>query len=277
MTVAMAGGRVVITTGANSGLGLATAIAVARAGFDSVGSVRSAAKARQVRAAAAAAGVEVRTVLLDVREAAACARVIGRLRPWAVVNNAGFPASGAIEDVDDAAARAAFETMVLAPIRLARLALPEMRARGEGRIVNMSSVYGLTTTPMTGWYQACKHALEALSDALRVETAAFGVKVVLVEPGGFDTGIWDQAGSEIEGRAGSPYATAYARVRSGIDLGRPLMGHPGGVARVVVRALQARRPSPRYLVGHDARAIAIYHSVVPAGVKDRLARLALGL
>ena len=167
--------------------------------------------------------------------------------------------------------------MVLAPIRLARLALPEMRARGEGRIVNMSSVYGLTTTPMTGWYQACKHALEALSDALRVETAAFGVKVVLVEPGGFDTGIWDQAGSEIEGRAGSPYATASARVRSGIDLGRPLMGHPGGVARVVVRALQARRPSPRYLVGHDARAIAIYHSVVPAGVKDRLARLALGL
>ncbi|MEP7105212.1 MAG: SDR family NAD(P)-dependent oxidoreductase [Chloroflexota bacterium] len=273
----MAGEQVVLTTGANSGIGLATAIAVARAGFDSVGSVRSAAKARQVRAAAAAAGAEVRTVLLDVREPAACARVVGRLRPWAVVNNAGFPASGAVEDVDDAAARAAFETMVLAPIRLARLALPHMREWGEGRIVNMSSIYGLATTPLTGWYQACKHALEALSDALRIETAGFGVKVVLVEPGGFDTGIWDQANSDIEGRPGSPYAAAYARARSGIELSRPLMGHPDGVARVVVKALQARRPSPRYLVGHDARVIAVYDRLVPAEVKDRLARLALGL
>ena len=277
MTVPMAGERVVLTTGANSGIGLATTIAVAGAGFDSVGGVRSAAKGRQVRAAAAAAGVEVRTVLLDVRDPAACGRVMGRLRPWAVVNNAGFPASGAIEDVDDATARAAFETMVLAPIRLARLALPQMRERGEGRIVNMSSIYGLATTPMTGWYQACKHALEALSDALRMEAAGFGVKVVLVEPGGFDTGIWDAAGSEIEGRAGSPYATAYARMKSGIGLSRPLMGHPDGVARVVVRALRARRPSPRYLVGQDARAIAMYARLVPVEVTDRLARLALGL
>ena len=273
----MAETRTVLTTGANSGIGLATLIAVAKAGFDSVGSVRSAAKARQVRSAAAVAGVEVRTVLLDVREAEACARVIGRLRPWAVVNNAGYPASGAIEDVDDAQARAAFETMVLAPLRLARLALPHMRDRGEGRIVNMSSIYGLATTPLTGWYQASKHALEALSDALRVETAAFGVRVILVEPGGFDTGIWDQWQAETEGRDRSPYTTAYERLKSGINLSRPLMGHPDGVARVVVKALQARRPHVRYLVGYDAQAIALYNTLVPSEVQDRLARLTLGL
>lgn len=269
--------RIVLTTGANSGLGLATTIAAARAGFESVGSVRSAAKARQVRAAAESAGVEVRTVLLDVRDAAACARVVGRLKPWAVVNNAGYPASGAIEDVEDAEARAAFETMVLAPMRLARLALPHMRERGEGRIVNMSSIYGLATTPLTGWYQACKHALEALSDALRMEAAGFGVKVILVEPGGFDTGIWDQWQAETDAHQDSAYEAAYERARSGIALGRRLMGRPEDVAKVVVKALKAKRPHVRYLVGYDARALALYESLVPSEVKDRLARLTLGL
>ena len=251
----MAGQGLVLTTGANSGLGLATAIALARAGFDSVGSVRSAAKARRVRDAAEAAGVEVRTVLLDVRDEAACRRVVGRLKPWAVVNNAGYPASGAVEDV----------------------ALPRMRERGEGRIVNMSSIYGLATTPLTGWYQACKHALEALSDALRVETAGFGVKVILVEPGGFDTGIWDQWHAETDSRADSNYEAAYERARSGINFGRGLMGRPEDVAKVVVKALTAKRPHVRYLVGNDARAIALYDSLVPSEVKDRLARLTLGL
>jgi len=273
----MAGQGLVLTTGANSGLGLATAIALARAGFDSVGSVRSAAKARRVRDAAEAAGVEVRTVLLDVRDEAACRRVVGRLKPWAVVNNAGYPASGAVEDVGDEEARAAFETMVLAPMRLARLALPRMRERGEGRIVNMSSIYGLATTPLIGWYQACKHALEALSDALRVETAGFGVKVILVEPGGFDTGIWDQWHAETDSRADSNYEAAYERARSGINFGRGLMGRPEDVAKVVVKALTAKRPHVRYLVGNDARAIALYDSLVPSEVKDRLARLTLGL
>ena len=267
----------VLTTGANSGIGLATAIAVARAGFDSVGSVRSAAKARQVQAAASRAGVALRTVVLDVGDAEACRRVINRLRPYGLVNNAGYPASGAVEDVSDEEARAALETMVLAPMRLARLALPHMRRRGEGRIVNMSSIYGRTTTPLTGWYQASKHALEALSDALRIEVAQFGVKVVLVEPGGFDTGIWDSAHQEIGGRDGSRYATAYGRVRSGIGLTRPLMGDPAQVADVVVRALSARRPRQRYLVGLDAQALALAGQVVPGGLRDRVIRLTLGL
>lgn len=270
-------GRLVLVTGANSGLGLATAIEVARQGFETVGSVRSAAKARAVEEAAKAAGVRVRTVRLDVADAAACARVIARVRPYALVNNAGYSASGAVEDVGDEEARAAFETMVLAPMRLARLALPGMRRRGEGRIVNMSSIYGRTSTPLTGWYQGCKHALEALSDALRMEVAGSGVKVVLIEPGGFDTGIWDSAKGEIEGRSESRYAGAYGRVQAGIRLTRPLMGEPGAVARVVVKALTAKRPRPRYLVGVDAQAIAIYERLVPTEVKDRLARLGLGL
>src|SRR6202521_3129949 len=101
----------VLTTGANSGIGLATVVEIARKGFDSVGSVRSAAKARSVRDAAREAGVEVRTVILDVTDEAQCRKVIDRLRPYGIVNNAGYGAIGAIEDVSDAEAHAAFETM----------------------------------------------------------------------------------------------------------------------------------------------------------------------
>jgi NAD(P)-dependent dehydrogenase (short-subunit alcohol dehydrogenase family) len=267
----------VLTTGANSGIGLATVVEIARKGFDSVGSVRSVAKARSVRDAAREAGVEVRTVILDVTDEAQCRKVIDRLRPYGIVNNAGYGAIGAIEDVTDVEAHAAFETMVFAPLRLARLALPHMRSQGGGRIVNVSSIYGLTTTPLSGWYQGAKHALEGLSDALRVEVAKDGVKVVLIEPGGFDTGIWEDTHSEVEKRPDSKYRTAYGRLQAGVKLSRPLMGHPREVARVIARAVSSRRPNPRYLVGADAQAIAFWDRLVPTEVKDRVTRISLGL
>ncbi|HCO03242.1 MAG TPA: oxidoreductase [Actinobacteria bacterium] len=245
--------RTVLTTGANSGIGLATAILLARNGFRSVGSVRSRSKAEVVRRAAADAGVTVEAVLLDVTDAAACERVMKRVKPWGLVNNAGSSFSGAVEDVTDEEARASLETMVIAPMRLSRLALAPMRAAGGGRIVNVSSIYGLTTTPLTGWYQAAKHAIEALSDALRMEVAQDGIRIVLVEPGGVKTGIWDMAETDMQGRAGSRYRTSYERSLGGIRLSQPFMADPNAVARVIARALGARSPRPRYLVGSTRR------------------------
>src|SRR5215207_5501711 len=154
----------VLTTGANSGIGLATVLEVARQGFRSIGSVRSEAKADIVREAAKAAGVEVETVQLDVTDADACEQVMADLDLFGLVNNAGYTNSGAIEDVSDEEARDQVETMLIAPMRLARLALPAMRARGSACVVNVSSIYGRTTTPFTGWYQAAKHGLEAATD-----------------------------------------------------------------------------------------------------------------
>ena len=167
----------VLVTGASSGIGLATVLELAGAGWQVHGSVRSAGKAELVQAAAADRGVEVATVLLDVDDPASCARAVAEVEErsgglGALVNNAGFAQSGAVEDVPDELVRAQLETNLVAPVRLARLVLPGMRARGGGRIVNVSSVAGRLSAPLLGWYCASKHGLEAVTDALRMEVEA---------------------------------------------------------------------------------------------------------
>jgi len=269
--------RVALTTGANSGIGLATALELARRGLRSVGTVRSRAKGDAVAEAAAAMGVTVETALMDVADAASCERVVRRFRPTVVVNNAGVPVAGAIEDIDDDEARAALEAMVVGPMRLARLALPYMREAHDGRIVNVSSIYGRATTPLTGWYQGCKHALEGVSDALRAEVAGDGIKVVLIEPGFVRTGIWGQTDGDLDGRAGSGFAGPYRRLASTTRLAGPVMAEPSKVARAVADAVTSRRPRARYLVGCDAQAIAVLQPCVPTRVWDRVARTVLDL
>ena len=270
-------GQTVLTTGANSGLGLATVVHLAKIGFHSVGSVRSEAKALAVNEAASRAGVGVHTVLLDVTDPEGCATVVEQTRPWAVVNNAGYSRLGAIEDVTDDAVRGQLETMLVAPMRLARLALPFMREEGEGRVVNISSIYGLASTPFSGWYQASKHALEGASDALRMEVARDGIKVVLIEPGGFKTGIWDEVEEDVAGLAGSKYEAGYERTRNLLRRLTGFMGEPETVAKAVGRALTARAPRARYRVGRDAQFVAVAQHLVPTALRDRVIRIVCDL
>ena len=271
--------QTVLVTGANSGIGLATVLELARRGYHTVGTVRSGAKASVVHQAAASAAVEVDTVELDVTDADGCREVLAGLTLHGLVNNAGYALTGAIEDIGDDEARALFETMVFAPMRLARLALPGMRADGGGRIVNVSSIAGLVSSPLAGWYTGAKHALEALTDSLRIEVAGDGVVVCLVEPGGFKTGIWEDMTRDIERHraAGSRLTPAYERSRQLQKLIEPIMGSPDQCARVIAGAIDARLPRPRYLVGLDAQAMRLGDRLTPDLVQDRIMRLVLGL
>jgi len=268
--------KTALVTGANSGIGLATVVELARRGFRSIGTVRSDAKAEIVHRAAADAGVTVETRLLDVTDAEACAELMADLELDALVNNAGFGLTAAIEDTSDKEAQAIVETMVIAPMRLARLALPAMRARGGGRIIMMSSIYGRVTTPLTGWYQGSKHALEALSDALRMEVKRDGVRVILIEPGGFNTNIWDDVRRDLEAHGESQYRGAYRRVEQVTRMSAPIMGNPRLCARVIAHALTTPLPRARYLVGIDARLTAMI-TLFPTMVRDEVTRRAYGL
>lgn len=272
-------GRAVLTTGANSGIGLATVIELAKRGYHSIGSVRTEAKASVVEKAAAEAGVEVSTILLDVTDAEQCERALSGLRLYGLVNNAGYGLNGAVEDVDDDEARRLFETMVHAPMRLARLAAPAMRDQGGGRIVNVSSIMGRITAPFAGHYAGAKHALEALSDALRIELARDGIRVIVVEPGGFRTGIWEEFQRDADRReeAGSRFGAAYRRALWGQRLIEPLMGDPERCAKVIAGAIDAWIPRARYLVGLDAAVLDVVHRMTPTFVRDRIVRLGIGI
>ena len=249
--------KVVLTTGANSGLGLATVVEVARRGFHSVGTVRSEEKAKLVHDAALDAGVDVETVLLDVNDAVRCAEVIEEYRPWGLINNAAIVDQRLVEDVSDDEARELLETLVIAPIRLCRLAVPHMRAAGEGRIVQVSSISGRVSFPKLGWYQGAKKALEGVTDALRVEVARDNISVSIVQPGAFESPVTEE---------GMP-----------LEWLRPFFASAETVAASVASALVARVPRTRYVVGVDAQINALTNPVTQPLLRDAVMRMLYGL
>jgi NAD(P)-dependent dehydrogenase (short-subunit alcohol dehydrogenase family) len=256
----------VLITGCSSGIGRATATHLAGKGWTVWAS------ARHPESIADLTGAGCQTLALDVTDdasmEAAVAAVEGDVD--ALVNNAGYSQGGPVEEVPLDDARRQFETNLFGLARLCQLVLPGMRAKGEGRIVNLSSMGGRMTLPGGAWYHASKHALEALSDGLRWEVAPFGVHVVLIEPGVVLTEFGQTAvatAGEASDLAG-PYDTmmssvvtktagAYTNVRAGGAI------RPEVVARTIEKALTARRPKPRYVVGGQARSILAAHALLP--------------
>jgi NAD(P)-dependent dehydrogenase (short-subunit alcohol dehydrogenase family) len=252
---------VVLITGCSTGIGLHTAVAFARSGDTVVASMRNTAKADGLRKAAADAGVEIEVVALDVTSdtsaASAVAEVLGRHeRIDVLVNNAGVGLSGPVEDFPEDQARAALETNFWGPVRMARLVLPAMRAQGRGVIVNISSITGrLPAFPCYAFYAAGKHAIGALSESLAAEVAPFGIRVLCVEPGYYDTALSDTVDTLV-GQIDP--SSAYADLnRFMLDFSKNALvngGDPADVADAVVAAV-ADTASPLHVhVGADADA-----------------------
>ncbi|MEY2451875.1 MAG: hypothetical protein QOD92_1449 [Acidimicrobiaceae bacterium] len=252
---------VVLITGCSTGIGLRSAIAFARAGDTVVASMRNTAKADALRKAAADAGVEVEVVALDVTSDASTASAVADVldrhgRIDVLVNNAGVGLSGPVEDFPEDQARAAMETNFWGPVRMTRLVLPGMRAQGSGVIVNISSITGrLPAFPCYAFYAAGKHAIGALSESLAAEVAPFGIRVVCVEPGYYDTALSDTVDtltSQVD--PSSPYADLN---RFMLDFSKSAIvngGDPNDVADAVVAAV-ADPASPLHVhVGADADA-----------------------
>lgn len=265
-----AGARVALVTGASAGIGKAIARRLLADGWTVYGAARRVERMEDLRAEGA------RILHLDVADEASRVAAVDRLlnaegRIDALVNDAGYGVYGALEDVPAEEARRQFEVNVFGLMRLTQLVLPTMRAARAGTIVNVSSVGGRLWLPMAGWYYASKHALEALSDVLRVEVRPFGVRVVVVQPGAIRTEFQQTSSRHLERSAkGSPYLDPFAEVI------RALQTHekpaaPEVVADAVSRALRARSPRRRYVAPWGATGLLVLRWLLPEWAWERLA------
>lgn len=253
------GKKAVLITGCSTGIGRATALHLA-----SLGPYTVYATARQVETLDELEAAGCRTLALDVCDEASMAAAVAAVEAaegavWALVNNAGYSQSGAVESIPLESIRRQFETNVFGLIRMCQLVLPGMRERGEGRIVNIGSMGGKLTFPGGGIYHATKYSLEAISDAMRWELDGFGVKVVLIEPGLITTSFGETAhGSVAATGEGGPYDEfnrQVAKTTAAVYEGpmKRLGAGPEAVAKKIEKALTAARPRPRYTVTPSAK------------------------
>ena len=268
---------VVLITGSNSGIGMATALHLAAKGHRVHASMRSLERGGELRAAAAAKGLSLAQVELDVGDEGSVQRAVARVldqegRIDVLVNNAGVAPLGPIEEMSDATVRAAFETNVFGAIRAIRSVLPCMRRQRSGRIVNVSSVAGKISNVCSGIYAGTKFALEAVSEALAQEVQPFGIHVSLIEPGFIVTPL---LGKSIDALP-SPDASAYpnaVRISNGLFGGaRKTGGTPETCAATIEEAITADPPKLRYPVGAEAQTLMDARARVPDEIWVNLGR-----
>jgi NAD(P)-dependent dehydrogenase (short-subunit alcohol dehydrogenase family) len=255
--------KAVLITGCSSGIGRATALRLARSGWKVYATARRPESLGELEQAGC------KTLALDVSDERSMRAAVARMEQaegavGVLVNNAGYSQSGAIETVPIDAVRRQFETNVFGLVRLTQLVLPKMRAQRWGKIVNIGSMGGRLSFPGGGHYHATKHALEAISDALRFELAGFGIDVILLEPGLITTDFADAATASMTATehpdGPNPYdhfnATVGA-VTKGAYEGpmRLLGGGPDRVAKVIERVLKRRHAPARVAITPSAKLI----------------------
>jgi NAD(P)-dependent dehydrogenase (short-subunit alcohol dehydrogenase family) len=272
--------QVVIITGASSGLGEAAARRLARGGAKLVISARRAERLEALARELDPSGQRVLAVAADVTDGAGRQRLVdGALQKFgridALVNNAGYGTRGPVELVPVELIRRNYETNLFSLIALTQLVIPHLHERGAGRIVNIGSVAGRIARPLSSIYDSTKHALEAITDGLRGELAPFGIDVVLIRPGFILTEFVDAANkaSEPVSENAGPYAPYFEGFRNDYKKLQRIAGQPDDIARLVEKALTARRPAPRYAAPAHAKLLLFLKWLLPGHVLDWMVRL----
>ncbi|MFI6423977.1 SDR family NAD(P)-dependent oxidoreductase [Promicromonospora sp. NPDC050880] len=263
-------------TGTSSGIGRAIAVRLAERGHDVVAGAR--------RVADAPTHPRIRPVAVDVTDSGQLASLADGIGPLGgVVNNAGITVAGPLEHQRLDRLREQLEVNVVGVVAVTQAFLPAIRA-GRGRLVMIGSTSGLVTTPLLGAYSASKFAVEAVADALRQELAPWDLPVVMVNPGSFTSQNRSKTTAMVEADRAVMSASAERRYGQALDaLARfnrsveARAGDPERVAAVVERALTARRPRPRYIVGADARTLVTMKQLLPAKVVDAVLSRIMGL
>ncbi|HST33686.1 MAG TPA: oxidoreductase [Solirubrobacteraceae bacterium] len=271
--------KAVLITGCSSGIGRATALRLAGAGWTVYATARRPETLSELQAAGC------RTLALDVTDEQSMQAVVAEIERTegavgVLINNAGYSQSGAIETVPLQAVRRQFETNVFGLVRLTQLVLPKMRAQRWGKIVNVGSMGGRLSFPGGGHYHATKHALEAISDALRFELRGFGIDVILLEPGLITTEFGEAATAsmaDVELTGDDPYAkfnTTVGAVTKGAYDGpmKLLGGGPDRVAKVIERALKRRHPPARITITPSAKVTIAMRRLTPDRLWDAAMR-----
>jgi NAD(P)-dependent dehydrogenase (short-subunit alcohol dehydrogenase family) len=251
----------VLITGCSSGFGLLAALEFARRGDTVFATMRDTSKDGDLKAAAAKENLKVNVLKLDLLDQASIDSAIAeaqRSGPIDVlVNNAGFEVRSSIEDASEDEIRRQFETNVFGTVRVMKAVLPDMRKRGAGVIINLSSVAGVVGVPFGGYYAASKHALEAITETMHYEVRPFGVRVALVEPGAFQTSFGANIVVAKDFNERSPYWNTSERFHAArTKLSNPeAPNDPMDVAKAIVEAAYTDTPRLRWLVGGDAQLI----------------------
>lgn len=266
--------QVVLVTGASSGIGRETAILLAKTGHVVYGAARRLEKLQEL------SKYGVIPLVLDVTKEYSCQNALQQILNQQgtldiLINNAGYGSYGAVEDVPLTEAQRQLDVNVFGAIRLTQMVLPLFRRQHRGRVIMISSIAGRLTGPFGGWYHASKYALEALSDALRMETAGQGIWVSIVEPGLVRTPWGHIAADHLAASARrGPYARLAEQAARGIQrlYDKKWLTSPAEVARTIFLAVNAAQPQARYLCGKDAYLLLALHTLLPTGLYDLAAR-----
>lgn len=248
--------KVVLITGGTDGLGRAAAVFLAERGYRVIAAGRSAAKLAELDALAKAKNLSLRTAQLDVCSDASVSAAVRTVLDShgaidVLINNAGVGYMAVVEELKIEDLKQQFETNLFGVLRVTQAVLPGMRERRSGRILMMSSVAGLVSPPTYGAYSSSKHALEGLSNSLRLELYPFNIDVVLIEPGyivtNFQQTAKELAQPYVESAKTSPYEKIYAGAWAGAAKGRSKSrSTPEDCARIILRAIESPRPRARY-------------------------------